>query len=184
MRGLDLRLAPTDLATAEAELKDARNRIQIVTRRLEILLGRYPAGNEVSAIRLPPLPNVIAAGLPSELLERRPDVVAAFTRLKAADFRTTSAKKLRLPRITLTASGGTRSTDLTDLIDPRSVAWNVFAGLMQPILTGGRIEGKFFVTKHVPKKRSIFIKIQHSTLFARLSKHWPRKNSYANRKWP
>ncbi|MCC8996218.1 MAG: efflux transporter outer membrane subunit [Nitrosomonas sp.] len=144
VRGLDLRLALTDLATAEAELKDALNRIQIVTRRLEILLGRYPAGNEVSAARLPPLPNVIAAGLPSELLERRPDVVAAFTRLKAADFRTASAKKLRLPRITLTASGGTRSTDLTDLIDPRSVAWNVFAGLMQPILTGGRIEGEIF----------------------------------------
>lgn len=144
VRGLDLRLALTDLATAEVELKKTRNNIQIIARRLEILLGRYPAGNQISTVRLPPLPNVIAAGLPSELLERRPDVVAAFTRLKAADFRTTSTKKLRLPRITLTAAGGTRSNDLTDLIDPRSVAWNVFAGLMQPIFTGGRIEGEIF----------------------------------------
>ncbi len=144
VRGLDLRLALTDLANAEAELKEARNQIQAIARRLEILLGRYPEGDELIAANLPPLPDAIAAGLPAELLERRPDVVAAFSRLQAADFRTTSSRKLRLPRITLTAAGGTRSADLTDLVDPRSAAWNVFAGLMQPLFTGGRIEGEIF----------------------------------------
>ncbi|WP_256329327.1 efflux transporter outer membrane subunit [Nitrosomonas sp. Nm33] len=143
-RGLDLRLALTDLANAEAQLKETRNRIQIITRRLEILLGRYPAGNEINASVLPQLPVGISAGLPSELLERRPDVVAAFGRLRAADFRTVSSKKLRLPRITLTAAGGTRSSDLTELIDPKAVAWNVFSGLMQPLFTGGRIQGEIF----------------------------------------
>ncbi|SFM28410.1 efflux transporter, outer membrane factor (OMF) lipoprotein, NodT family [Nitrosomonas communis] len=143
-RGLDLRLALTDLANAEAQLKQTRNRIQMITRRLEILLGRYPAGNEIDAIALPQLPVDIPAGLPSELLERRPDVVAAFERLKAADFRTASSKKLLLPRITLTAAGGTRSSDLTELIDPKAVAWHVFAGLMQPLFTGGRIKGEIF----------------------------------------
>lgn len=144
VRGLDLRLALTDLANAEAELKQTHNRIQATARRLEILLGRYPEGDELQATTLPPLPDVIAAGLPAELLERRPDVVAAFSRLQAADFRATSSRKLRLPRITLTAAGGTRSPDLTELVDPRSVAWNVFAGLMQPLFTGGRIEGEIF----------------------------------------
>ena len=86
----------------------------------------------------------MTAGVPAELLERRPDLIAAFNRLQAWDFRTTSAKKLRLPRITLTAAGGTRSADLTDLVDPRSAAWNVFAGLMQPLFTAGRIEGEIF----------------------------------------
>ncbi|TYP87792.1 NodT family efflux transporter outer membrane factor (OMF) lipoprotein [Nitrosomonas communis] len=143
-RGLDLRLALTDLANAEAQLKQTRNRIQMITRRLEILLGRYPGGNEIDAIALPQLPVDIPAGLPSELLERRPDVVAAFDRLQAADFRTASSKKLRLPRITLTAAGGTRSSDLTELIDPKAVAWNVFVGLMQPLFTGGRIQGEIF----------------------------------------
>lgn len=143
-RGLDLRLALTDLANAEAQLKQARNRIQTITRQLEILLGRYPAGNEMSVSALPQLPAGIAAGLPSELLERRPDVVAAFDRLQAADFRAASSKKLRLPRITLTASGGTRSSELAELIDPKAAAWNVFAGLMQPLFTGGRIQGEIF----------------------------------------
>lgn len=144
VRGLDLRLALTDLANAEAELKEAHNSIQIITRRLEILLGRYPQANQYVALVLPPLPQALTAGLPAELLERRPDIVAAFDRLKAADFRTTSSEKLRLPRVTLTAAGGMRSADLTDLVDPRSVAWNVFAGLMQPVFTGGRITGEIF----------------------------------------
>lgn len=142
VRGLDLRLALTDLANAEAELEETRNRIQATARRLETLLGHYPEGNALQAIALPSLPGVIAAGLPAELLERRPDVVAAFSRLQAADLHMTSSRKLRLPRITLTAAGGTRTADLTELADPRSAAWNVFAGLMQPLFTGGRIEGE------------------------------------------
>lgn len=147
VRGLDLRLALTDLANAQAKLKEVRNLIQITARRLEILLGNYPAGKKLELAAIPQLSSGIPAGLPAQLLERRPDVVAAFSRLQANDFRLSSAKKLRLPRITLTAAGGTRSTDLTDLADPRSAAWNVFAGLMQPLFTGGRIQGEIFRNK-------------------------------------
>lgn len=141
-RGLDLRLALTDLANAEAQYMRARDQMQIIARRLEILLGRYPVGDLMETTSLPELPVAIPAGLPSELLERRPDLMAAFDRLRAADLRTSSSMKLLLPRITLTAAGGTRSTDLTDLVDPRAVAWNVFIGLMQPLFTGGRIQGE------------------------------------------
>jgi len=142
VRGLDLRLAMNDLVTAEAQLQEARNRIQSLARLLEILLGRYPSGQDLAADALPPLPVAVPAGLPAELLERRPDLIAAFSRLQAADLRTVSAQKLRLPRITLTAAGGSRSVDLTELVDPRAAAWNVFAGLMQPLFTGWRIEGE------------------------------------------
>ena len=142
VRELDLRLALTDLASAQAQHQQAQNRIQMVTRRLEILLGHYPSGKEMQLPMLPQLPATIPAGLPAELLERRPDVVAAFNRLRSDDLRTASSRKLRLPRITLTAVGGTRSADLTDLVDPRAAAWNVFAGLMQPLFAGGRIEGE------------------------------------------
>lgn len=144
VRGLDLRLALTDLANAQAELKQVHNRIQSIARRLEILLGRYPAGGNFETATLPALPAILAAGLPADLLERRPDLIAAFNRLKAWDSRTISAKKMRLPRVTLTAAGGARSVDLTDLVDPRSAAWNLFAGLMQPLFTAGRIEGEIF----------------------------------------
>ncbi len=144
VRGLDLRLALNDLANAQAQLKQAHNRVQQVMRRLEILLGHYPSGTEMAETALPQFPPALAAGLPSELLERRPDLIAAFSRLQAADLRAVSAQKLRLPRITLTATGGTRSVDLTELADPRAAAWNVFAGLMQPLFTGWRIQGEIF----------------------------------------
>jgi len=139
---LDLRLALTDLATAEAELGEARNQIQLVNRRLEVLLGRYPAGRLTEASALPEPPSGLPAGIPSELLGRRPDLVAAFDRLLAADSRVQSVRKLLLPRIVLTAAGGTRSTALTDLVDPRALAWNVVIGLAQPLFTGGRIRGE------------------------------------------
>ena len=147
-RGLDVRLALTDLANAKSQQVQAENRVQLVTRQLETLLGRYPDGSLSSILEInrqpgtlpEPLPT-LAAGLPSELLTRRPDLIAAFTRLRAADARLQSTQKLLLPRITLTAAGGTRDTALTELIDPRAVAWNVFAGMAQPLFTGGRIRG-------------------------------------------
>ncbi|WP_347257382.1 efflux transporter outer membrane subunit [Methylocaldum sp.] len=141
-RGLDLRLALTDLANAEAQLAVARNRVQLATRRLEVLLGRYPSGRLTATARLPEPPVSLSAGLPAELLARRPDLIAAFERLRAADFRVESAQKALLPRVALTAAGGTRSAALTELIDPRAAAWNVFMGLIQPLFTGGRLKGE------------------------------------------
>lgn len=140
--GLDLRLALTDLANAEAQLARARNQTQLAARRLETLLGRYPSGRPSAAARLPAPPSALSAGLPSELLTRRPDLIAAFERLRAADFRLESAQKALLPRVTLTAAGGTRSAALTDLVDPRAAAWNVFMGLAQPIFAGGRLKAQ------------------------------------------
>ncbi|PKM36766.1 MAG: transporter [Gammaproteobacteria bacterium HGW-Gammaproteobacteria-10] len=141
-RGLDLRLALTDLANAEAQLARARDRVQSVTRRFEVLLGRYPFGREFESARLPEPPAALSAGLPSELLARRPDLIAAFERLQAADARLESADKALLPRIALTATGGTRSPALTELVDPRAVAWNAAIGLLQPLFTGGRLTGE------------------------------------------
>ena len=139
-RGLDLRLVLTDLANAEAQLASSRNRAQIVTRRLEVLLGRYPGNGLKKLAVLPAPPSVLSAGLPSELLARRPDLIAVLLRLQAADSRVENAKKLLLPRITLTVAGGTSSPALTELIDPKAVAWNLAMGLVQPIFTGGRLK--------------------------------------------
>lgn len=139
-RGLDLRLVLTDLENAKAQLAGARNRMQIVTRRLQVLLGRYPDNSLKTLSALPIPPSALAAGLPSDLLTRRPDLIAALSRLQAADSRVESAKKTLLPRITLTAVGGTGSAALTELIDPRAVAWNLAMGLTQPVFTGGRLK--------------------------------------------
>lgn len=142
-RGLDLRLVLTDVANAEAQLAQARNDVQRLGRQLQTLLARYPDDSLLMQHRaLPQPPKALTAGLPSELLARRPDVMAAFKRLRAADSRLESAEKALLPRITLTAAGGTGSPALTELVDPRAVAWNVAIGLVQPLFTGGRLQGE------------------------------------------
>jgi outer membrane protein TolC len=85
--------------------------------------------------------------LPSQLLSRRPDLIAALTRLSAADARLASAEKALLPRLTLTANGGTASPALAEITDPRAAAWNLTAGLMQPLFTGGRLQADIRLQK-------------------------------------
>ncbi|MDC8445184.1 MAG: efflux RND transporter permease subunit [Nitrosomonas sp.] len=103
MRGLDVRLALTDLANAKSQLAQAKNQLQQITWQLEVLLGQYPADGwqkTADAIpessdppsfptqqALPDPPRLLPAGLPSDLLARRPDLIAAFSRLLAADAR-------------------------------------------------------------------------------------------------
>lgn len=137
--GLDLSLAATDLSDAEAQLAEARDRQQAAARRLETLLGRYPAAALERCAQLPTLPAALPAGLPAELLARRPDLKAAFARLRALDSRLDSAEKALLPRVALTASGGTAGASLGELADPRAAAWNLAVGLVQPVFTGGRL---------------------------------------------
>jgi outer membrane protein, multidrug efflux system len=158
--GLDLRMVLTDVANAEAQLATARNQVQIITRRLEVLLGRYPSGALQQNTKLPMPPTALAAGLPSELLNRRPDLISAMQRVQSADSRLASAKQSLLPRITLTASGGGSSPALTELIDPRAAAWNLVMGLIQPIFTGGRLEAN--VRLHQAQTEEA-INLYHST---------------------
>ncbi len=163
-RGLDLRLVLTDLANAEAQLAQTHNDVQTLGRGLQTLLARYPDDSLTLKKPLPQPPTALATGLPSELLARRPDVLAAFKRLRATDARLESAEKALLPRITLTAAGGTSSPALTELIDPRAVAWNVAAGLAQPLFTGGRLQADIRLNE--AKVRDLYNQYQSVSLNA------------------
>ncbi|MGH6635444.1 MAG: TolC family protein [Gammaproteobacteria bacterium] len=99
------------------------------------LSGRQLAANA----GLPELPAPAPAGLPAELLQRRPDLRAALARLQAADQRVAGALAALLPRLTLTGGAGVRSSDLAELIDPASGVWSIAGGLLQPLFTGGRL---------------------------------------------
>ncbi|MCI0354255.1 MAG: efflux transporter outer membrane subunit, partial [Acidobacteria bacterium] len=141
-QGLELRLAETDLATAEAQLASVKNQLQLAQRDLEVLLGRYPRAGLTDAEALPSLPKPVPAGLPAQLLERRPDLLAAQARLTAADQRVASAQAALLPRLTLTGGGGVSSEELDSLFSPGSAVWNVAGGLLQPLFTGGRLSNE------------------------------------------
>jgi len=139
---VDQRLVAADLATAGALLEQRQVVLARQLRQLEILLGRYPAGAVEDSNELPALPGPVPIGLPSELIARRPDVAAAERRVAAARRRVDAADAALLPRLSLTASGGTTSVALGDLLDGDFRVWSIGANLLQPIFEGGRLRAR------------------------------------------
>jgi outer membrane protein, multidrug efflux system len=109
-------------------------------RALEVLLGRYPSAAATTTPQLPGFPGEVPAGLPSELLERRPDVVAAERRVAIAFNRIREAKAARLPAIALTTGVSSISSELFVLKDRDNPVWNLGANLLMPIFRGGALK--------------------------------------------
>ncbi|MCB9903293.1 MAG: efflux transporter outer membrane subunit [Planctomycetes bacterium] len=135
---LELRLAENNLAGAESLLYFRAEQIERVARQLQILTGVYPDG-VVEADELPGDPAAIPAGVPSDLLRRRPDLASAEARLAAADYRLWEARKALWPSIRLTASAGRTSAELEDLLKESFDVWSLAGGIVQPIFDGGRL---------------------------------------------
>lgn len=140
--GAQLRLAESDTANARAAAADRRQQAATAKRQLEILLGRYPSGNVKSDRSLPEVPARPPAGLPSELLQRRPDVIAAERRFAAQGKRLIEARRALFPRLSLTASGGTSTDDLAELLNSDFGVWQLAGNVIQPVLTGGALRAE------------------------------------------
>ena len=136
---LDVRLSRGNVATAEANLYLNQRQRDAAIRTLKVLLGAYPDADIELASKLPEVQNRVPAGLPSDLLLRRPDLNAEQWRVLAASELVRSAQKRLLPRFVLTGSGGVASSSLQDLLDWDRLIWNLFGGITQPIFQGGRI---------------------------------------------
>lgn len=133
----DTATAGTDLQTARNSLLLAQGAARSSRRALEVLLGRYP-GDRIGLSRgLPEAPPPPPADLPSGLLERRPDVIAAERRVAAAFAGLDQAKAAQLPVVSLTASGGGTSTDLFDILNGPNLLWSIAGNVLQPIFDGG-----------------------------------------------
>jgi multidrug efflux system outer membrane protein len=139
---LDLRQARRTLAQAEASLPVLMQDLGIVQQKLSIIMGKYPETRSPREHRksyfdrLVPVP----AGLPSELLMRRPDVRAAEAWLRSLNARIGEAKASRFPRISLTGSYGFSSEALKEIFRPENELWNLAIGLIQPIFDAGRLK--------------------------------------------
>lgn len=133
----DLALVRGDLAGARESLEATAGGRRDALRALELLLGRYPGAELELRSDLPEAPAQPPAGVPSSLLERRPDLVAAERRIAATVAGVDQAKAARLPALSLTADVGGASGGLSDLLDPVNVAWQAAASLLVPIFDGG-----------------------------------------------
>jgi multidrug efflux system outer membrane protein len=136
---LDVARARTELATTEAELASVNRRRVELENALAILTGQQPSTFRIAARpdwqAQPPL---IPAGLPSELLERRPDIAEAERQLAAENARIGVAKAAFFPSLRLTGSGGFLSADVESLFNWESRVWSIGPSLSLPIFAGGR----------------------------------------------
>jgi len=115
---------------------------------LAVLIGRPPESvriraTSMSALAIPP----VTPGLPSDLIGQRPDIREAEAQLAANNANVHNARAQFFPAITLTGEGGYQSAALRTLVRPESVFFNLAAGLVQPVLDGGRIQGNFDLQK-------------------------------------
>jgi len=144
---VDVTRARTELANVEAELHSiTRSRAQ-VEHALAILCGRAPAEFTVLAAPKNLLPPEIPAGLPSTLLERRPDVVEAEHHLHAECARIGVAEAAFFPTIKLTGYGGGATADLGTLFNWQSRLWSLGPSIHVPIFEGGRNQANLKAAK-------------------------------------
>jgi len=138
---LDLRQSEQLVQTAAETVPAIQQQIGQTENRINLLLGQNPGsltrGRSLTDQDMPP---EVPAGLPSTLLERRPDIRAAEQDLIAANAEIGVARAAYFPRLTLSGLLGGASTQLTSLFSAEHTAWNLVPQVTQPIFTAGRIK--------------------------------------------
>ena len=137
----DVALARANLGNFQDTARQVRLAHTQTLRALELLIGRYPAAELAARHELSPLPGEIPAGLPLQMLERRPDLVAAERRVAVAFNRVGEAKAAQLPRIILSANVAAIESDILQLKeDFDNPTGGVGAKLIAPIYQGGALK--------------------------------------------
>ena len=154
---MDVRQSEQLVYFAAASIPDLERRIEQQENFISVLIGRNPG----PIIRGKPLgenaiPATVPVGLPSTLLERRPDIQQAEHLLVAANARIGVAKAAYFPQIALTGTGGYQSSSLANLFSVKGGFWNAGAQLTQPIFEGGRIRSGVRLSEAQQQEAALF----------------------------
>jgi multidrug efflux system outer membrane protein len=135
--------AAADLGVAKASIPEIERLIALKEKQINLLLGRSPGPVETRIKLLEEtIPLDVPAGLPSALLERRPDVLAAAANVRSANTQIGIAKAADFPAIGLTTFFGKLSTPLADLSSGNTNAWSVGSNISGPIFQGGALKAR------------------------------------------
>lgn len=149
----DVRLARSSLASAQASQSLQLQRLSSATRRVEILLRRYPAAELKAPSDLPELPKLKGVGTPGYVLRNRPDLLEAEYRLKSQGLQIEIAKKNLLPRISLDGSGSLASRNLNDFFEIDALVASLAGSISAPIFQGGRLKADVSQQKSIMKSQ-------------------------------
>lgn len=139
---LDIQFARTNVSSAQRALEARQLDRETAARTLEVLQGRYPGGQTGGAKQLPSLPPAIPAGIPAEMVERRPDLAAARARLFASAKRADASRKNLLPGFSLTGSSGSVGARFGDLLSPDFLISTIAGNVDQFLYDGGAREAE------------------------------------------
>jgi NodT family efflux transporter outer membrane factor (OMF) lipoprotein len=136
---LDVYLARNDVASERSKVATEKTTLQSNIRALELLLGKYPSADlQAGTADIPELSQAVAVGVPSEVVANNPELQYMWNLLLAEDAGLAYAHKQRFPSLSLTASTGTSSTELSDLLSS-DVGWSLLGNLTAPIFNAGRL---------------------------------------------
>ncbi len=137
---LDVYLARNELNTERSNITAQQAKLTQSIRDLERLTGQYPAGALTVSADLPLLENTIPLGLPSELITRKPALMASWYQLLSTDAGLAYAHKQRFPSLNLSASISDSTNRVSDLFSPSSLAWSLIGSISMPLFEGGRLQ--------------------------------------------
>ena len=137
---LDVYLARNELNTERSNIAAQQAKLTQSIRDLERLTGQYPAGALTVSADLPLLENTIPLGLPSELITRKPALMASWYQLLSTDAGLAYAHKQRFPSLNLSASISDSTNRVSDLFSPSSLAWSLIGSISMPLFEGGRLQ--------------------------------------------
>jgi NodT family efflux transporter outer membrane factor (OMF) lipoprotein len=138
-KALDVRLSRSSLLNAQGRKQNFLRIQDESTRILESLLGRYPSASLKIPDTLPTVTHALPNSLPSDLLARRPDIIAAEQRFFASDQRMIKTRKNMLPTLQISGNGGTSTQKLREIFNPEFLIWSVAGNLTQPIFHGAQL---------------------------------------------
>lgn len=146
--GLDLAQAEGQVASAEADLHARKRGLELARNALQLLIGTTVPKDLPSSPRLAELPRLIlSAGLPSDLLMRRPDILQAEHNLRAANADIGAARASFFPRLSLTATLGYASPELHDLFTDNRQLWSFAPQLTVPLFNAGKLRAELRLTE-------------------------------------
>jgi NodT family efflux transporter outer membrane factor (OMF) lipoprotein len=143
----DVALAQTQLETARAQLVDLEIPRAQYEHALAVLTGKPPSALSIAAMPDQSLPTAVPVGLPSTLLERRPDIAAAERQVAAANEQVGVATAALYPSLALSASGGSQTAAILDLLTWPSRFWSVGPQLAQILFDAGRRRAQVKITQ-------------------------------------
>lgn len=137
---LDVYLTRNELNTERSRIAGQKATLNQAIRTLERLTGDYPKGALTVDAELPLLDKPIPLGLPSELITRKPSLIASWYQLLSSDANLAYAHKQRFPSLDLSATLGDSTDRVSDLFSPSSLAWSLVGSISMPLFDAGRLK--------------------------------------------